>query len=301
MGPGEAGHTGPMADAIREGGAQPPRARADCDQCRRNCHVSTATGVCGGADCGGIICGECMDAEEAMNEGWICGRCTAAERMPRGRGRARGPPGATAPESLSGSPLPPAVLGVGQRGDRRRREGATTRHPRPDGPVPRSVQSISTVTAVPMAPHPAGGVATGQVGGDYFSRADFLRARARSPSNYLGTDGTRGRGRAGIRVLTICHGCTVDIDCATAVPMAPHPTGGVATGRVGGDYFSRADFLRARGRSSSSYLATDGTGGRGGAGIRRPGGHATICKVDIDCYGGTDDARAARTGGRGLF
>ena len=59
-------------------GAQ-PRARADCDQCRLNCHVSTATECARGADCGGYICGECMDAGEAMNEGWVCRRCTAAD------------------------------------------------------------------------------------------------------------------------------------------------------------------------------------------------------------------------------
>ena len=59
-------------------GARPP-ARANCDQCHRNCHVSTATECARGADCGNYICGECMAADVAMDEGWVCRGCTAAD------------------------------------------------------------------------------------------------------------------------------------------------------------------------------------------------------------------------------
>ena len=45
---------------------------------------------------------------------------------------------------------------------------------------------------------------------------------------------------------------------------------------------------------------TDGTRGRDDVGVRVLTVIATICAVDIDCYGGTDGARTARTGGRGL-
>ena len=87
--------------------------------------------------------------------------------------------------------------------------------------------------------------------------------------------------------------------------MVPHPAGGVATGQVGYKIMAAAVqifiFLRAGARPPSNYSGTDGTSGRDDTGIRVPTVIATICKVDIDCYGGTDGARAARTGGRGLF
>ena len=56
-----------------------------------------------------------------------------------------------------------------------------------------------------------------------------------------------------------------------------------------------------RGRDvASNNEVTDDTRGSDDAVIRVLTVIATICKVDIECYGGTDGARTARTGGRGL-